>query len=118
MPAVRCVSCCIVLKMCMFCVQSCVSVFKSLSVLEKSVDKCKISMQPDEERLIFQLYCHHGIILFFLRDVLYISAFGKLRSTINTYCVSYQLSVTLHYIIKLFIVAQVKNCKVRYIVIH
>ena len=44
-------------------VQSCVNVFKSLSVLEKSVDKCKISMQPDENRLVFQLYCHHGNVL-------------------------------------------------------
>jgi len=22
-------------------------------------------MQPDEERLVFQLYCHHGNVLFF-----------------------------------------------------
>jgi len=49
-----------------FRVQSCVSVFKSLSVLEKTVDKCKISMQTDEERLIFQLYCHHGSFVFCL----------------------------------------------------
>jgi len=54
-------ACQIVLKIFVFCVQSCVGVFKSLSVLEKSVDKCKISLQPDEDRIIFQLYCHHGI---------------------------------------------------------
>jgi len=50
---------------CVF-VQSCVNVFKSLSALEKSVDKCKVSMQPDENRLIFQLYCHHGNVLLLL----------------------------------------------------
>ena len=60
------------------CVQSCVSVFKSLSVLEKSVDKCKISMQPDEERLVFQLYCHHGNVFkcFFALHILIVYGFN------------------------------------------
>ena len=36
------------------------SVFKSLSNLEKTVEKCLISLQNDEDKLVFKLYCKHG----------------------------------------------------------
>ncbi|ESO13046.1 hypothetical protein HELRODRAFT_62760, partial [Helobdella robusta] len=41
---------------------SCLMVFKSLSNLEKTVDKCKISLNVDEDRLMFQLQCRHGLV--------------------------------------------------------
>ena len=42
------------------CFQSCLTVFKSLSTLEKTVEKCKIKMDLQGSQLVFQLYCKHG----------------------------------------------------------
>ncbi|XP_064620725.1 cell cycle checkpoint control protein RAD9B-like isoform X2 [Lineus longissimus] len=41
---------------------SCLTVFKSLSHLEKTVDRCKITINTKIARVIFQLYCKHGIV--------------------------------------------------------
>ncbi|XP_074642769.1 cell cycle checkpoint control protein RAD9A-like isoform X2 [Tubulanus polymorphus] len=47
---------------CKFTMKSCLTVFRSLSTIEKSVDRCKIVLDSAENRMVFQLYCHHGIV--------------------------------------------------------
>ena len=47
---------------CKITMKSCLTVFKSLSSLDKTVDKCKIHLDMKEARLVFQLYCRHGIV--------------------------------------------------------
>ncbi|XP_072033808.1 cell cycle checkpoint control protein RAD9B-like [Amphiura filiformis] len=47
---------------CRISMKSCLSVFKSLSSLEKTVDKCRISLDTKECRLVFQMHCKHGIV--------------------------------------------------------
>eukprot|EP00057_Strongylocentrotus_purpuratus_P003551 XP_003726880.1 PREDICTED: cell cycle checkpoint control protein RAD9A isoform X1 [Strongylocentrotus purpuratus] len=42
--------------------KSCLAVFKSLSNLEKNVDRCNISLDTEDCRLVFQLHCRHGIV--------------------------------------------------------
>ncbi|ESO94828.1 hypothetical protein LOTGIDRAFT_232267 [Lottia gigantea] len=42
--------------------KSILTVFKSLSSIEKSVERCKISLNNKDSRLVFQLYCKHGIV--------------------------------------------------------
>ncbi|XP_071497453.1 cell cycle checkpoint control protein RAD9B-like [Diadema antillarum] len=42
--------------------KSCLAVFKSLYSLEKNVDRCNISLDTQECRLVFQLHCRHGIV--------------------------------------------------------
>ncbi|XP_074642770.1 cell cycle checkpoint control protein RAD9A-like isoform X3 [Tubulanus polymorphus] len=44
---------------CKFTMKSCLTVFRSLSTIEKSVDRCKIVLDSAENRMVFQLYCHH-----------------------------------------------------------
>ncbi len=51
--------------------QSVLAVFKSLSSLDKTVDKCKIRHDFDNSRLIFQLYCKHGAFLIFSLKILF-----------------------------------------------
>ena len=46
---------------CKLTMKSCLSIFKSLATIEKTVDQCKIDFRPEECRLIFTLYCKHGI---------------------------------------------------------
>ena len=46
-----------------FYFQSCFAMFRSLSTLEKTVDKCKIKLDEKEARLVFQMYCRHGKLL-------------------------------------------------------
>lgn len=41
--------------------QSVQAVFKSLSSLEKTVEKCQIVLQEQKNRLTFTLHCKHGI---------------------------------------------------------
>lgn len=43
-----------------FCRQSCLSAFKSMNTIEKTVDQCKIDLNVREARLVFLLYCRHG----------------------------------------------------------
>lgn len=40
--------------------QSCLSAFKSMNTIEKTVDQCKIDLNVREARLVFLLYCRHG----------------------------------------------------------
>ncbi|KAK2168680.1 hypothetical protein LSH36_15g16012 [Paralvinella palmiformis] len=47
---------------CKIGMKSCLNVFKSLSTLEKTVEKCKININMQDARVIFQLYCRHGIM--------------------------------------------------------
>ncbi|CAH1802413.1 unnamed protein product [Owenia fusiformis] len=47
---------------CKVTMKSCLTVFKNVSSLEKTVDKCKITLDNKEDRLVFQLYCRHGIV--------------------------------------------------------
>ncbi|XP_071790558.1 cell cycle checkpoint control protein RAD9A-like [Asterias amurensis] len=47
---------------CRITMKSCLSVFKSLSTLEKTVDKCQMHLDLKECRLVFLLYCKHGIV--------------------------------------------------------
>ena len=47
---------------CKVTMKSCLTVFKSLSTLDKTVDKCKIHLDMKEARLVFQLHCKHGIV--------------------------------------------------------
>ncbi|KAK6191327.1 hypothetical protein SNE40_003046 [Patella caerulea] len=42
--------------------KSMLTVFKSLSSIERSVERCKITLNTPEARLVFQLYCRHGIV--------------------------------------------------------
>ncbi|XP_033098644.1 cell cycle checkpoint control protein RAD9A-like [Anneissia japonica] len=47
---------------CRITMKSCLAVFKSLSSIEKSVERCKIELSIQEARMVFQLYCKHGIV--------------------------------------------------------
>lgn len=47
---------------CKITMKSCLTVFKSLSTLEKTVEKCRLSLDLEANRLIFQLCCKHGIV--------------------------------------------------------
>ncbi|EDO35859.1 predicted protein [Nematostella vectensis] len=46
---------------CKIAMKSCLSAFKSVNTLEKSVDKCQIDLSIKEARLVFLFYCKHGI---------------------------------------------------------
>ncbi|KAK2573899.1 Cell cycle checkpoint control protein RAD9B [Acropora cervicornis] len=46
---------------CKIGMKSCLSVFKSMNTIEKSVDQCKIDLNIKEARLVFLLFCRHGI---------------------------------------------------------
>lgn len=41
-------------------VQSCTSVFRALPTLEKTVDHCKLTLNLEENKLVFVFYCKHG----------------------------------------------------------
>ncbi|XP_063395838.1 cell cycle checkpoint control protein RAD9A-like [Mytilus trossulus] len=47
---------------CKVAMKSCLTVFKSMSTIEKTVERCKIKLNMDESRLVFQLHCKHGIV--------------------------------------------------------
>lgn len=47
---------------CKVAMKSCLTVFKSMSTIEKTVERCKIKLNMTECRLVFQLYCKHGIV--------------------------------------------------------
>ncbi|XP_066914078.1 cell cycle checkpoint control protein RAD9A-like [Clytia hemisphaerica] len=47
---------------CKISMKSVLAIFKSLGTIEKTVEHCKIEFKPNECRLIFTLYCKHGII--------------------------------------------------------
>lgn len=46
---------------CKIAMKSCLSAFKSMNTIEKTVDQCKIDLNVREARLVFLLYCRHGI---------------------------------------------------------
>lgn len=46
---------------CKIAMKSCLSAFKSMNTIEKTVDQCKIDLNIKEARLVFLLYCRHGI---------------------------------------------------------
>lgn len=46
---------------CKIAMKSCLSAFKSMNTIEKTVDQCKIDLNVKEARLVFLLYCRHGI---------------------------------------------------------
>lgn len=46
---------------CRITAKSCLRIFKSPSALEKNVDRCQISLNSEECRLVFLLNCRHGI---------------------------------------------------------
>jgi len=46
---------------CKIAMKSCLSAFKSINTIEKTVDQCKIDLNIKEARLVFLLYCRHGI---------------------------------------------------------
>ncbi|XP_045171278.2 cell cycle checkpoint control protein RAD9A-like isoform X2 [Mercenaria mercenaria] len=47
---------------CKIAMKSIMTVFRSLSSLEKSVERCKIRLNMKDSRLVFQLHCRHGIV--------------------------------------------------------
>ena len=47
---------------CKISMKSVLAIFKSLGTIEKTVEHCKIEFKPTECRLIFTMYCKHGII--------------------------------------------------------
>lgn len=46
--------------MCPFPAQSFLSVFRSLAMLEKTVERCCISLNDRSSRLVVQLHCKYG----------------------------------------------------------
>ncbi|CAL1537047.1 unnamed protein product [Lymnaea stagnalis] len=42
--------------------KSIMTVFRSLATIDKMVEKCCISLNMSEARLVFQMYCRHGIV--------------------------------------------------------
>ena len=40
--------------------QSVMTVFRNLSNIDKTVEKCRVSLNTSEDRLVFQMYCRHG----------------------------------------------------------
>lgn len=46
---------------CRITIKSCVSVFKALSTLEKTVDHCRLQLDLQENKLVFVFHCKHGI---------------------------------------------------------
>ncbi|XP_063046779.1 cell cycle checkpoint control protein RAD9A [Engraulis encrasicolus] len=47
---------------CKMPIKSVQTVFKSLSSLEKTVEKCRIEWKPDKSQLTFTLHCKHGLL--------------------------------------------------------
>lgn len=47
---------------CKIAIKSCLTVFKSMSNVEKTVEKCQITLNVQKARLVFKLYCKHGIV--------------------------------------------------------
>lgn len=47
---------------CKIAMKSILTVFKSMSTIEKTVERCQIKLNMKEARLVFQLYCKHGIV--------------------------------------------------------
>ncbi|XP_046579415.1 cell cycle checkpoint control protein RAD9A-like [Haliotis rubra] len=47
---------------CKLGMKSILTVFRSLYTIEKTVERCKIHLDNDESRLVFQLHCRHGIV--------------------------------------------------------
>lgn len=47
---------------CKIGMKSVMTVFKSMSTIDKTVEKCRISLNMQEARLVFQMYCRHGIV--------------------------------------------------------
>lgn len=41
---------------------SCMNIFKSASTIEKTVEKCQISLNMKDDRLLIKMYCRHGIV--------------------------------------------------------
>ncbi|XP_065054212.1 cell cycle checkpoint control protein RAD9A-like [Rhopilema esculentum] len=42
--------------------KSCLGVFKSLNTIEKNVDTCRLEYDEKNSRIVFQLFCKHGIV--------------------------------------------------------
>lgn len=40
--------------------KACVGVFRSLSLISKMVDRCKLEFDQHSSRLVFRLFCRHG----------------------------------------------------------
>ncbi|KAL8605130.1 hypothetical protein ACOMHN_018931 [Nucella lapillus] len=47
---------------CKITMKSVMAVFRSLSTIEKTVEKCRITHNAKEARLVFELHCRHGIV--------------------------------------------------------
>ncbi|XP_015231655.1 PREDICTED: cell cycle checkpoint control protein RAD9A [Cyprinodon variegatus] len=47
---------------CKMAIKSVQTVFRSLATLEKSVEKCHISLDEQKDRLTFTLHCKHGLL--------------------------------------------------------
>ncbi|XP_048252561.1 cell cycle checkpoint control protein RAD9A-like isoform X2 [Haliotis rufescens] len=47
---------------CKLGMKSILTVFRSLYTIEKTVERCKIHLDSEESRLVFQLHCRHGIV--------------------------------------------------------
>ncbi|XP_030041571.1 cell cycle checkpoint control protein RAD9A isoform X1 [Microcaecilia unicolor] len=47
---------------CKVLMKSVLNVFRSLSSLEKTVEKCRISLNPKTSRLVIQLLCKYGVV--------------------------------------------------------
>lgn len=47
---------------CKITTKSCLTVFKSLVTLEKTVERCRLVLDVELDRLVFQLHCKHGIV--------------------------------------------------------
>ncbi|MED6231404.1 hypothetical protein ATANTOWER_028332 [Ataeniobius toweri] len=47
---------------CKMAIKSVLTVFRSLATLEKTVEKCHISLDEQKDRLTFTLHCKHGLL--------------------------------------------------------
>lgn len=47
---------------CKLSMKSVLAIFKSLATIEKTVEHCKVEFKPTDCRLVFMLYCRHGIV--------------------------------------------------------
>ncbi|KAG1673490.1 Cell cycle checkpoint control protein RAD9A [Nymphon striatum] len=47
---------------CKVSLKACLGVFRSLSTIEKVVDKCDLSLCSNESKMIFKLHCKHNVV--------------------------------------------------------
>uniref|UniRef100_A0A667YKN3 Cell cycle checkpoint control protein RAD9A n=1 Tax=Myripristis murdjan TaxID=586833 RepID=A0A667YKN3_9TELE len=46
---------------CLFVIKSVMPLFRCLASIERNVDRCQISVNTSDDRVVFQFFCRHGI---------------------------------------------------------